>query len=49
MDDEEILDLVAEGELDCDLVDDFRNLDDEIQELVSVGDLSIEEALELDL
>ncbi|MBU1862398.1 MAG: hypothetical protein KKH94_01890 [Candidatus Omnitrophica bacterium] len=49
MDDEEILQMVADGELDASQIEDFKNLDSEIQELVESGDLSVDDALEIDL
>ena len=49
MDDEEILQMVADGELDPEQVEEFRDLDGEIQELVESGDLTVDEALEIDL
>lgn len=48
MDDEEILQMVADGELDASQIDDFKNLSDELQELVANGELDIDEALELE-
>lgn len=47
MDDEEILQMVADGELDPSEIDDFRELDDELQEMVVSGEMSLEEAEEL--
>lgn len=49
MDDEDILQMVADGELDSSQIEDFKNLDPEIQELVESGDLSVDDALEIDL
>ena len=37
MDDEEILQLVIDGDLDPSDVEDFKELDDEIQELIADG------------
>ncbi len=48
MDDEEILQMVADGELDSSQIDDFKNLSDEMQELVANGDIDVDEALELE-
>ena len=48
IDDEEILQMVADGELDSSQIDDFKNLSDEMQELVANGDIDIDEALELE-
>ncbi|NLE07594.1 MAG: hypothetical protein GX627_03225 [Parcubacteria group bacterium] len=47
MDPEEILELVKNGTIDSDQIEDFENLDSEIQELVAEGDLDINEALDL--
>ena len=47
MDDEKILQLVADGELDPDGIEDFRNLNPEIQELVVNGNLDIDDARNL--
>ncbi|MFA6458265.1 MAG: hypothetical protein WCV72_02640 [Patescibacteria group bacterium] len=48
MDDEEILELVADGELDPSQIDDFNNLNDELQTMVVDGELTMDEALEID-
>ncbi len=48
MDDEEILQMVVDGELDPSQVEDFESLSDELQELVADGELDIDEALELE-
>ncbi len=40
--------MVADGELDSSQIDDFKNLSDEMQELVANGDIDIDEALELE-
>ncbi|MFA6270228.1 MAG: hypothetical protein WC657_03410 [Candidatus Paceibacterota bacterium] len=47
MDSDEILELVKEGIIEPDQVEDFENLDPEIQELVANSDLDIDEALGL--
>jgi len=47
MDDEEILQMVADGELDASEAEDFKELDDELQEMVSDGELDLEDAIEL--
>lgn len=47
MDDEEILQMVVDGELDADEVDDFQDLDDEFQDMVRDGEVTLEEAIEL--
>lgn len=44
--DEEILELVANGDLDPDDIDDFRDLDDDVQEMVANGEIDIDEARE---
>lgn len=49
MDDEDILELVADGELDPDQIDDFRELSDEAKELVTDGSITAEEAIDLGL
>lgn len=48
MDDEEILQMVTDGELDASEIEDFKELDDELQELVTSGELDLEDAIELD-
>jgi hypothetical protein len=47
MNSEEILELVKEGTIEPDQIEDFENLDEEVQELVRDGELDIEEALDL--
>jgi|GEM_PF-942931 len=47
MDDEEILQMVADGELDPFEIDDFKELDDELQEMVVNGDLDLDDAIDL--
>ena len=47
MDSDEILELVKEGVIEPDQIEDFENLDPEIQELVANSDLDIDEALGL--
>ena len=44
MDPEDILELVREGVIDPDQIEDFENLDPEIQELVADGDLDMDDA-----
>ena len=44
MDPEEILELVKDGKIQPDQVDDFQNLEPEIQELVVNGDLDMDDA-----
>ena len=46
MDDEEILQLVADGELDSSEIDDFKELGSELQEMVVSGELSLDEAMD---
>ena len=41
MDDEEILQLVIDGDLDPNDVEDFKDLDDEIQELIADGEIDM--------
>jgi len=48
MDDEEILQLVANGELDPSQIEDFKNLSDELQTMMVDGEIDLEEALEID-
>jgi len=47
MDDEEILQLVADGELDPSEIEDFKELDDEIQEMVVSGEMDMDDAIEM--
>ena len=47
MDDEEILQLVADEELDPSEIEDFKELDDEVQEMVTDGELEVDDALEI--
>lgn len=47
MDDEEILQLVADGDLDSSEISDFKELSDELQDMVVSGEVSLDEALEL--
>lgn len=47
MDPEEILQLVADGQLDPSDIEDFKELSDELQELVRDGDLSLDDAKEI--
>ncbi len=44
MDPEDILELVKEGVIEPDQIEDFENLDPEIQELVADGDLDMGDA-----
>ncbi len=47
MDDEEILQMVVDGELDASEVDDFKDLADEFQDMVASGEITLDEAREL--
>lgn len=47
MDDEEILELVANGEIDPSEISDFKDLDDELQDLVASGEIDLDDAKEL--
>ena len=44
MDSEEILELVKEGVIEPDQIEDFEGLDEEVQQLVADGDLDIDDA-----
>lgn len=44
MDSEEILELVKNGTIEPGQVEDFENLDSEIQELVANGELDMDDA-----
>lgn len=44
MDPEEILELVKEGTIEPGQIEDFENLDQEIQQLVADGDLDMDDA-----
>jgi hypothetical protein len=48
MDESEILKLVAEGTIDMDEMDDFRNLSEEMQEKVANGELEMGEVENMD-
>jgi hypothetical protein len=41
MDDEEILQLVIDGDLDPNDVEDFKDLDEDIQELIADGEIDM--------
>lgn len=47
MDDEEILQLVADGELDHTEIEDFKELDEEIQDMVVNGEIELDDAMEI--
>jgi hypothetical protein len=47
MDDEDILQLVEEGTIEPDDISEFKNMDDEVQELVADGELDMDEAKDL--
>lgn len=49
MEDEDILELVADGELESDQIEDFKELSEEAQELVADGSISVDEAIDLGL
>jgi hypothetical protein len=49
MDDSEILELVAEGEIEPEDIDDFREMNEEFQEMVRRGEISMEVARDLGL
>jgi len=44
MDSDEILELVKEGTIEPDQVEDFQALDEEVQQLVADGDLDMSDA-----
>jgi len=47
MDSSEILELVKDGIIEPDQVEDFEALDEEVQQMVADGDLDMDEAGEL--
>ena len=47
MDSSEILELVKDGVIEPDQVEDFEALDEEVQQLVADGDLDMDEAGDL--
>ena len=47
MDSSEILELVKDGIIEPDQVEDFEALDEEVQQLVADGDLDMDEAGDL--
>ena len=47
MDDEEILQLVTDGELDPSEIEDFKELDNEIQEMVVDGEIDMDDARDI--
>lgn len=47
MDDEEILQLVADGELDPEDIEDFKDFVPEIQDMVVNGDITMDDARDL--
>ena len=49
MDDEEILQLVVDCELDPEQVADFKELSEELQELVADGSIDADDAIDLGL
>jgi|WetSurSiteA1Bulk_404760.scaffolds.fasta_scaffold546694_2 hypothetical protein len=48
MDESEILQLVADGTIDMDEMDDFRNLSDEMQEKVANEEVEMDEVENMD-
>lgn len=49
MDNEDILEMVADGELESDQIEDFTVLSEEAKELVVDGSLTADEAIDLGL
>ncbi len=49
MDDEDILEMVADGELEPDQIEEFKELSEEVQELVADGSITVDEAIDLGL
>ncbi|MBU6231235.1 MAG: hypothetical protein KGI50_05745 [Patescibacteria group bacterium] len=47
MDSDEILELVKDGVIEPDQIEDFENLDEEVQQLVADGDLDMEDVSDL--
>lgn len=47
MDSDEILELVKDGTIDPDQIEDFENTDEVLQELVADGDLDADDILSL--
>ena len=47
MDPEDILELVASGDLEADEIEDFKELSDELQEMVVNGELTLNEAIDI--
>ena len=47
MGDEEILELVASGDIEPDDIDDFRDLNDDRQEMVANGEIDMDDARSL--
>jgi len=47
MDPEDTLELVKDGTIEPDQIDDFENLDPELQDLVADGELDMDEIQEL--
>ncbi len=47
MDSDEILELVKDGVIEPDQVEDFEALDEEIQQLVADGDLDMDDVVNL--
>ena len=47
MDLADILELVASGELEPDEIEDFKELSDELQEMVVSGEISLDDAMDI--
>ncbi|MDO8514135.1 MAG: hypothetical protein Q7S50_01165 [bacterium] len=47
MDSEEILELVKDGVIEPDQIEDFKVLDPEVQQMVAAGDIDMDDAAEL--
>ena len=47
MDPEEILELVKDGVIEPDQIEDFKALDPEVQQMVSDGDIDMDDAADL--
>jgi hypothetical protein len=48
MDDEDILEMVADGDLEPDQIEEFKELSEEVQELVADGSITVDEAIDLE-
>jgi hypothetical protein len=47
MDPEEILELVKDGVIEPDQIEDFKALDEDVQQMVADGDIDMDDAAEL--